>query len=84
MESSNLKLISLLHDLTQLDYRVYFSDDFNGMVTVSIEDGFFENGINRHYHCGFPDGPRDRLEEDVINSLSSFLNEVKEKADEAK
>lgn len=79
---NNLKLINILHNVTQEGYKVYFSDDFAGMITVAIEGEIFETGVYRHYHCGFPDGPRQNLENDVINCLTNFLEEIKNKKEE--
>lgn len=83
-KNNNLKIVNLLHDITQLGYQVYFSSDLNNMVTVGIQDEFFDSGVLMHYHCGYPDSPRERLEEDIIRALVKVKETLEAKEDEKK
>lgn len=77
MEDRNL--ISLIHDITQLGYYVQFCDDFEGMVRLEFTEEY-SNEFYQHYHLGIPGGSMDKLEKEVIESLSEFLKEKKEEA----
>lgn len=75
-----MTLIELLHDITQQGFRLEFSDDFDGMITLTVtEDGGpgYKGGYIRHSHLGFPGCLRSRLEGDVILELSELLSEIK-------
>ncbi len=60
-------LVGILHDLTQKERVVTFSNDFSGMLTVSVDDN--------HSHLGYPHGPLDELQRSVVTYLGSFLGE---------
>lgn len=70
-----VKLISLLHDISQLGYAVEFSDDFEGMLTITYKG----EGLDwrHHEHIGYPRCERELLTEQVIRSLDNFLKEKK-------
>lgn len=75
-----MTLIELLHNITQQGFRLEFSDDFDGMITLTVtEDGGpgYKGGYIRHCHLGFPGCARARLEGDVILELSELLSEIK-------
>lgn len=83
MEKSGLKLIELLHDITQLDYSVQFCDDFDGMIRVEFRENWNDD-FYEHSHLGFPGCQRVRLEKDIIDYLSSFLEKIKKEQEDAK
>lgn len=76
MEKVGLKIVDLLHDISQLDYQVQFCGDFEGMIRTEFryewDDHFYE-----HQHLGFPGCERIRLEKDIIECLSKFLEKIK-------
>jgi hypothetical protein len=73
MKKIGLKIVNLIHDITQLDYQVSFCGDFENMVRLE-----FLHEYNEKFHLGFPDGDMVRLERDIIRELSKFLEEHKE------
>lgn len=60
-------LVEILHELTQKDRVVTFSNDFSGMLTVAVDED--------HTHLGYPHGPLDELQRSVITYLGGFLGE---------
>ncbi len=75
-----MKLIELLHDITQQGFRIEFSDDFEGMITITVyEDSGpnYKGGYIRHEHLGFPQCERSRLQSDIESSLERLLVEIK-------
>jgi len=76
VEKIGLKIVELIHDITQKDYCVSFNGDFEGMVRIDYtyewDDTFYE-----HEHVGFPDCERIHLEKNIIRSLSEFLEKHK-------
>ncbi len=73
-----MNIVGLLHDITQLGYEVRFGSDFNGMISITYyEDDFDGMYYIRHEHLSFPGGNMIRLEKDMSESLSNFLEEVK-------
>lgn len=77
-EKVGLKIVDLLHDITQLGYRVYFADDFDGMITVGFAEEYGDGTFYEHNHCGFPGCERIRLEKDILESLTDFIRKAKE------
>lgn len=71
MEKVGLKIVDLIHDITQLGYHVQFCSDFNGMVRIEFREEWDEN-FYHHDHLGFPDCERIRLEKAIIECLSNF------------
>ena len=71
------KLISLIHDITQLGVKLKFSDDFDGMVTLH----YLCEGLDwrHHEHLGWPGCTRAQLEEKVVTSLESFLEDLQKR-----
>lgn len=75
-----MTIIGLIHDITQLDYKVSFSDDFQGMVSVTFyksSDPSTKGGYIRHEHLSYPGGSMKELEASVINCLNDFYLEAK-------
>lgn len=75
-----MKLIELLHDITQQGFRIEFSDDFEGMITLTVnEDAYpgYKGGYIRHEHLGFPECERIFLQNKVEESLEGLLTEIK-------
>jgi hypothetical protein len=77
MKKIGLKIVNLIHDITQLDYQVSFCGDFENMVRLEFLHEYDEK-FYEHFHLGFPDGDMVRLERDIIRELSKFLEEHKE------
>jgi hypothetical protein len=73
MEKVGLKIVDLIHAITQKDYGVSFKDDFEGMVRIEYTD---DTGFYHHEHLGFPGCERIQLEKAIIKSLSNFLNNL--------
>lgn len=78
MEKVGLKIVDLLHDITQLGYEVKFASDFEGMIRAEFYEEHYED-FYEHQHLGFPGCERIRLEKDIIECLSNFLEKYKEK-----
>lgn len=79
-EKVGLKIVDLLHDITQMDYQVRFCGDFTGMIRLEFLHEYDEN-FYEHHHLGCPDAPRIVLEKAIIKELEEFK---KEKNNEAK
>jgi hypothetical protein len=75
-EKVGLKIVELLHDITQLDYYVQFCDDFEGMIRAEFREAWNDK-FYEHAHLGFPGCERIRLEKDIIECLSNFLERIK-------
>jgi hypothetical protein len=73
-----MNIVKLIHDITQLSnwYEVKFAQDFEGMLRVDytqeLDKDFYE-----HEHLGYPDCPPEKLEQEVIRSLTEFLEKHK-------
>jgi hypothetical protein len=80
LSKPGLKIVDLIHDITQLGYEVKFCQDFSGMIrlefTEELDDSFYEHG-----HLGYPGCERLRLEKDIIESLDRFLEQHRKKYD---
>ena len=68
-------MIKLIHDITQLGYKVIFQDDFEGMIEVTYQDS--EDSYIRHEHLSYPGGSIDKLAAALEKSLTLFLDEIK-------
>lgn len=77
MEKIGLKIVDLIHDISQLEYEVKFCGDFSGMIRLELSNEFDES-FYQHRHLGFPGCERERLEKDIINALAQFLKDIKE------
>lgn len=67
-----MKVVQLIHDLTQLGYKISFTDDFSGMLTVNFsKEG--DRGFNFHSHIGYPDCMIEELEQELIEELTRKL-----------
>ena len=73
-------ITKLLHDITQLDYRVEFSNDFEGMVNITYydESNYIPLKYMYHEHLGYPDSKPEELDVAVISSLQDFLSKCQE------
>ena len=76
-EKVGLRIVDLLHDITQLDYQVQFAGDFSGMIRLEFRKEYDE-GFYQHFHLGSPDGTRNQLEKQIIQKLATFLDNAKE------
>lgn len=65
-----MTLIKLLHDITQSEYKVEFSNDFEGMITVTYIGEHLD--WRHHEHVGYPGCTSDYLEEVLVKSLERF------------
>lgn len=74
---NNLRIVELLHDITQLGYYVQFAGDFTNMVRLEFRKEWEEN-FYQHFHLGNPEGTRNQLEKQVIQKLATFLDNAKE------
>lgn len=74
-----MSTVKLLHDITQQGYLVHFSDDFDGMITMTVLHEQFKAPAKyiRHSHLGFPDCKPEKLESDVNAELQELLDEIK-------
>lgn len=71
-ELQNQRLIELLHACTQKGYRISFSNDFEGMITLGYEIEWEENTYN-HEHLGCPGHDLKLLETQVRHALNFLL-----------
>jgi hypothetical protein len=81
MENNDLRIIDLIHDITQLDYQVRFCGDFSNMFRIEYLHEY-DGTFYEHEHRGFPGGTRNQLEKEIVKSLSTFLAKAREKIDE--
>jgi hypothetical protein len=67
-----LKLINLIYQITRAEFGVKFNEDMDGMLRIdySME---FDSTFYEHEHIGYPDQPREKLQESVIKSLEKFI-----------
>ncbi len=72
------RIIQLLHDITQWDYQVQFCGDFEGMFRIEYRHEY-DDEYYEHEHRGYPGGTMNQLEKEIIKSLSTFLENIKEK-----
>ena len=79
MNNSNLKIITLIHDITQLGYNVRFCNDFTNMLRLEFTEEYNPEFYD-HDHLSIPDGGLDRLEKEVIATLMGFYEQHKEEA----
>lgn len=81
IEKVGLKIVELIHEITQLKYSVHFYPDFEGMVRIhySATKPWQEavDDLSTHDHVGFPDCERIVLEKQIIASLAEFRDKVK-------
>ena len=80
-EKVGLRIVQLIHDITQLDYQVQFCGDFKSMVRLEFRKEYDEN-YYIHHHLGCPDGTMNQLEKQIISKLATFLDEAKENENE--
>lgn len=66
------RLIELLHDCTQMGYRLTFSNDFEGMITIGFEEEYTEGTYN-HVHLGTPGKDLNFLEKELRNFLAKLI-----------
>jgi len=82
-EKVGLRIVDLIHDITQMDYQVQFAGDFKGMIRLEFRKEYDEDYYD-HFHLGSPDGTRNQLEKQIIQKLATFLDEAKERDNEKK
>lgn len=71
-------MVNLIHDITQYGYKVNFSPDFSGMITITyIKDGIKGDEYIRHEHVSYPGSTEKELLVAVNKSLIKFLEEAK-------
>lgn len=70
-KDKEIRLIELLHSLTQKGYKLTFSNDFEGMITIGWELEY-EEGTYTHSHLGIPGTSLKRLESELRICLSSI------------
>lgn len=73
----NLKIVTLIHDISRLGYEVRFCSDFNNMIRIEYTEEY-NLDFYEHEHLGIPDGGLDKLNKEVVASLNSFLEKHKE------
>jgi hypothetical protein len=71
-ETRDRRLLELLHDVAQKGETIKISDDFPGMLTVTI-------GKRSHQHLGCPHGNLKDLDTALRNYLAECLSEDTEK-----
>jgi hypothetical protein len=76
-EKVGLRIVELIHDITQLDYEVQFCPDFEGMIRLEFRNEY-DGSFYQHFHLGSPDGTRNQLEKQIIQKLATFLDNAKE------
>lgn len=74
MEKHGLKIVNLIHDITQLGYEVKFCSDFTDMTRLEFTEEFNVD-FYEHRHLGYPNGGTDKLEKAIISTLAGFLEE---------
>ena len=70
-EKIGLKIVELLHALTQKRVSVTFERDFEGMIAIHYKGPGLD--WQDHDHLGFPGCERIHLEKDIIRSLNYAL-----------
>lgn len=81
MEKVGLRIVNLIHDITQLGYQVQFCGDFEGMIRIEYREEYSDSYYH-HEHRGCPGRTMNQLEKEIIASLSTFLDNAKEKAND--
>lgn len=74
-EKIGLKIVDLIHDISRYEFTVGFSADFEGMLTVDVAAQY--GTWSTHTHLGIPGGERSLLEKEIIECLSTFLQDLK-------
>lgn len=73
-EKVGLKIVDLIHDITQAGYGVSFASDFDGMVRIDFTKEY-DKEFYEHDHVGVPGQERIYLEKGIIASLDRFKRE---------
>jgi len=81
-EIVSVKIINLIHDITQLGFEVKFCPDFRDMVRIEYYDEL-DKYFYEHAHLGCPDTEHTLLERQITESLEGFLK-AHRKSDETK
>lgn len=68
-----LSLVDLIHTITQKGYTVAFSDDFEGMITVTF--GGMNMDWRHHQHLGIPGGDKAFLAQEIFRCVKEFKEE---------
>lgn len=68
-ETKDRRLLELIHELAQRRQTIVISDDFPGMLTVTVGD-------RSHQHLGCPHGSLKELDVYLRNYLASCLEET--------
>lgn len=76
-EKVGLKIVELLHSITQEGYEVKFASDFEGMIRIDFTEEYAPD-FYHHDHVGCPGQERKLLEKGIINTLARFLYETVE------
>lgn len=76
--NNNLRIVQLLHDITQMGYQVQFCGDFQGMIRLEFRKEHDENFYS-HFHLGSPEGTGNQLEKQIIQKLATFWDNAEEK-----
>lgn len=76
MEKVGLHIVTLLHNITQLGYKVSFNPDFEGMIRIDYFSKY-DPEFYEHEHRGFSDGTKNQLEKEIIKSLVTFYENHK-------
>ena len=66
-----LFIVEQIHAITPAGYEVKFCKDFDGMVRLEFTKEHDEN-FYEHDHLGFPGGPREKLEKQIMAALKDF------------
>ncbi len=82
-EKVGLRIVQLLHDITQLDFCVQFHGDFESMVRLEFYSEY-DPDFYEHYHLGSPEGTMLQLEKQIIQKLATFLDNAREAENETK
>jgi hypothetical protein len=67
----DLKLIELIHKITQAGYEIKFNEDFDGMVRIDYFKEF-DSDFYEHEHVGYPGQSREKLKLGIEKSLENF------------
>lgn len=73
-ERIGLKIVEMLHQITQAGYGVAFAGDFEGMIRIDYTKEY-DKEFYHHEHLGFPGCDRKTLEKEIIRSLGAFIVE---------
>ena len=75
-EKVALKIVDLIHDITQMGYEVHFCSDFENMVRLEFTEEYNDE-FYMHAHLGCPGTERIVLEKAIIEELSYFKEKYK-------